>query len=116
MTLCDKYIYQGVLYSYGDFKILQSSWNKITSYLRKTDDNNNITNNNPHLHNADNILLPPKYDQQKLQVEVELRNVSFSYPNSPHRLILNNVNLVIPKGKVTALVSKMFEFGYFCFF
>jgi ABC-type multidrug transport system fused ATPase/permease subunit len=40
-------------------------------------------------------------------IEVQLREVSFAYPNRPDVAVLSGVNLHIPAGKVTALVSEL---------
>lgn len=37
--------------------------------------------------------------------DIVLKNLNFSYTNDPDNLILKNINLVIPKGKVTAIVG-----------
>ncbi|KAM3147604.1 hypothetical protein pb186bvf_000411 [Paramecium bursaria] len=38
--------------------------------------------------------------------DIKFENVSFSYPHNPEKLILNNINLIIPKGKKVALVGE----------
>lgn len=42
--------------------------------------------------------LPAEYD-------IHLNNVSFSYPEGNHRQVLKDINLVLPKGKITAIVG-----------
>ncbi|KAH0364982.1 putative ABC transporter, partial [Aureobasidium melanogenum] len=37
--------------------------------------------------------------------DIELHNLSFSYPSRPEQTILKNINLLIPAGKTTALVG-----------
>ena len=41
---------------------------------------------------------------EKLENHIQLKDVSFSYPNN--RTILNNINITIPKGKMIAIVGK----------
>ncbi len=36
---------------------------------------------------------------------ISLRNITFSYPDKPHRIILNNVSVDIEKGKITGLLG-----------
>ena len=40
-----------------------------------------------------------------LQNEIEFRDVSFCYPSNPERRVLDGVNLLVPKGRVVALVG-----------
>ncbi|KAH8660706.1 P-loop containing nucleoside triphosphate hydrolase protein [Tricladium varicosporioides] len=47
-------------------------------------------------------------DGEKLEVmkgSIELRNLSFRYPNRPEKLVLNNLNLTISPGQYIALVG-----------
>jgi ATP-binding cassette subfamily B protein len=39
------------------------------------------------------------------QHDIELKNISFSYPGAGNELVLKNINLKIPQGKVTAIVG-----------
>lgn len=54
-----------------------------------------------------NQLLPPRSDIEplRLKAKIELRNVSFSYPNC-ERPAISQVSLVIPAGSSVALVGK----------
>src|SRR6185312_14085264 len=36
---------------------------------------------------------------------IEIKNISFSYPDAPQRAILKNVSFSIPRGKVVAIVG-----------
>jgi len=45
-----------------------------------------------------NRYLPTTHD-------IELKNVSFTYPGAGNEAVLKNINLVIPEGKVTAVVG-----------
>jgi ABC-type multidrug transport system fused ATPase/permease subunit len=47
----------------------------------------------------DSGLMPSTIDG-----DIALNNVSFSYPTRPSMIVLHNFSLVIPSGKVTALV------------
>ncbi len=42
----------------------------------------------------------------KLSKEIELKNISFTYPNSSDRKVLNNISIHIPVGKTIALVGQ----------
>jgi subfamily B ATP-binding cassette protein MsbA len=53
-----------------------------------------------HLHESKN----PR-SIRDLRSQLELKNVSFAYPDAPNRLILKNVSLTLPKGQVVALVG-----------
>jgi subfamily B ATP-binding cassette protein MsbA len=46
---------------------------------------------------------PTKF--KNFQQQIEFKNVSFAYPDSPQRLILNNVAFKITRGQVVALVG-----------
>ena len=81
---------QGLLFSYGDWKMLSTSWQRIGR-----------------------VLLPAALASSKAPaaaaaaavMAVEWRNVSFSYPNRPDVAVLRDVSLSIPPGKVTKRVG-----------
>ncbi len=41
----------------------------------------------------------------RFQRAIEFRNVSFAYPSSPHRLVLDGIDLTVQRGQVVALVG-----------
>lgn len=68
--------------------------------LARMNEIHNKKNEDELLENSDLI-----YDRDMLENDLILENASFQYegPNSPK--IINNVNLIIPKGKITAIVG-----------
>ncbi|KAI1327013.1 ATP-binding cassette, subfamily B, member 1 [Xylariaceae sp. FL0255] len=50
-------------------------------------------------------LSPDVQAPENCRGHIEFRNLRFAYPSHPTELILNNLNLVIPAGKTTALVG-----------
>src|SRR5690606_14572957 len=50
--------------------------------------------------NDNNLMHLPKQTW-----DIEVRNLNFSYTDDPNDLVLKNINLHIPKGKVTAIVG-----------
>jgi len=53
-----------------------------------------------HLHEP---LLPRPIEE--LRVGIQVRNVTFAYPDAPNRVVLKNVSFNIPKGKAMAIVG-----------
>lgn len=47
----------------------------------------------------------PKETIEDLEADMELKNVSFFYPERPTITVLDNISLQIPKNKVTAIVG-----------
>jgi subfamily B ATP-binding cassette protein MsbA len=54
----------------------------------------------PHLSEAEH----PKRIHTLCQ-EIQLKNVSFAYPDTPGRLVLKNINLTIPRGQTVAIIG-----------
>ena len=52
------------------------------------------------------IVDAPNARHATLQQKIELRNVSFTYPNSLDRKILDHVSFIVPAGKTIALVGQ----------
>lgn len=50
-------------------------------------------------------MLPPKKRTFPFEEAIELRNLSFRYGPPDSKMVLENINLVIPPGKVTAIVG-----------
>jgi ATP-binding cassette subfamily C protein len=42
----------------------------------------------------------------EIENSIEFKNVSFTYPQNKHNLVLENISFTIPKNKITALVGK----------
>jgi ABC-type multidrug transport system fused ATPase/permease subunit len=91
---------QGLLFSYGDWKMMSTSWDNIkgvlsspvnsASKVKVATSDSSLTQWCASPHNS---------------MSIELKNLMFSYPNRVDLSVLKNVNLRIPPGKVTALVG-----------
>ncbi len=53
-----------------------------------------------HLHES-----PSPRALKKFHTSIELKNVSFAYPDSPGRTILKNIDFTVPRGQAVALVG-----------
>jgi ATP-binding cassette subfamily B (MDR/TAP) protein 1 len=60
---------------------------------------------------TDGVKLWDSQTGEKTQVEIEVRNLAFSYPSRPDHKSLDNVNFVLDAGKVTALVGGECSWG-----
>jgi ABC-type multidrug transport system fused ATPase/permease subunit len=91
---------QGLLFSYGDWKMMSTSWDNIkgvlsspvnsASKVKVASSDSSLTQWCASPHNS---------------MSIELKNLMFSYPNRVDLSVLKNVNLRIPPGKCTALVG-----------
>jgi ABC-type multidrug transport system fused ATPase/permease subunit len=82
---------QGLLYSYGDWQVIRTSWKLLKSYIKNG--------------YSVNYVLPTRDIQMKRAMDVKLKDVYFSYPTREDVAVLRGVNIHFPAGKVTALVS-----------
>lgn len=92
---------QGLLFSYGDWKMMSTSWDNIkgvlsspvnsASEVKVATGDSSLTQWCASPHNS---------------MSIELKNVMFSYPNRVDVSVLKDVDLRIPPGKVTALVGR----------
>lgn len=101
---------QGLLFSFGDLKSAGASWDKVQKFIKES--------SNP-LHTPILTKMKPTEDHvssyhtaqeahssaEGQPMDIQLKDVSFSYKNRPEVVVLHNVNLSIPRGKVTALVG-----------
>jgi len=71
----------------------------IGSEIIKSNDNNNSTTNNNN--NNNDTIKPP----ERIEGQIEFRNVCFNYPNEPNITILNQVNFMVKPGSTLAIVG-----------
>ena len=71
-----------------NFQTTKLAYQRLDDIYTKEDENN------------DKKLLPPPQIKS-----ITFNNVSFKYPGNINNFILNNINIVIPEGKVTAIVG-----------
>lgn len=45
-------------------------------------------------------------ENDKLEGEIELRNVNFAYPSKPDVMVSKNVNITVKKNQIVALVGQ----------
>jgi len=58
------------------------------------------------VHNLPDEEINAEHHQQSVTAgDIEIRNLSFSYPGSNGSNILNDINMVIPEGKISAIVG-----------
>jgi ABC-type multidrug transport system fused ATPase/permease subunit len=97
---------QGLLFSYGDWKIISTPWKKTVDALTSMRINQNIQliekEKGSYFIGTEVVN---NWSKSKAPMSIELRNVSFSYPNRPDVAILKDIDLFIPPGKITALVG-----------
>lgn len=76
---------------------------------------NSIVSWAPSLFVVNNILKESYRNREELEegeefttknISIEFKNVSYRYSNSKNNLILNNISLVIPPNKITAIVGR----------
>lgn len=102
---------QGLLYTYGDLKTASTSWDKVMKVLLNPSSNKTSTTSviiPQNLKNNENNIITDieiKIPFVQNPISLSFRNVSFCYPSRPDIHVLNNLNLEIPAGKVTALVG-----------
>lgn len=82
-------------------KQISQAYNTIQKGLVSEERINRILNEQNPIQEANDAI-----DYKDFKEKIEYRNVSFSYLKGDKGFILHNVNLIIPKGKVTALVGK----------
>ena len=93
---------QGLLFSYGDWKVISTPWQKTVEALKSMRSNQKVELiEKPMIPNE----VISNWSKSKAPMSIELRNVSFSYPNRPDVAILKDIDLTIPPGKITALVG-----------
>ena len=126
---------QGLIFSYGDIRTAGASWEKIQKFLKEepVHDLSSADNVSKEIF-SDKIPVEsmstigmmttvPSSKMEKIEsvhttsrtsmniidedqtMDISLKDVSFAYSNRPDVIVLHNVNLEIPKGKVTALVG-----------
>jgi ABC-type multidrug transport system fused ATPase/permease subunit len=97
---------QGLLFSFGDLKSAGASWEKVQKFIKESSNPTRaiIVPTEEHV----NSLHSAKESGSSAEgqpMDIQLQGVSFSYKNRPEVVVLHDVNLSIPRGKVTALVG-----------
>ena len=76
---------------------------------------NSIVSHAPSLYLIRNILFESSENKEELtkgitfdgnKISIEFKNVSFSYNSVKNNIVLNNIDLVIPSNKITAIVGR----------
>lgn len=100
---------QGLLFSFGDLRSAGASWQKIQNFLKETA---SIPSSGQHTAalNIDTAVDESRSSISGSQavehtMDISFKGVSFSYKNRPDVVVLNNIDLSIPRGKMTALVG-----------
>lgn len=78
-------------------KALTNSFSTIHSGLAAGERVLDLIDEKPEIQDVPNAI-----DLEGFKEKIEIRNLSFSYPGRP---VLDNINLIIPKGKTVALVG-----------
>jgi ATP-binding cassette, subfamily B, bacterial MsbA len=89
-----------LLRSYDPMRKISRQHNEITKAFAAAKDVWSVLDDSDVLPDKPNAI-----ELGPLKEKIELKNVSFNYPNDP-KVILDNVDLVVPKGKVVALVGE----------
>ena len=104
---------QGLLFSFGDLKSAGASWDKVRKFVKESVPSSAETittkthSNSMHSSQGHVDTNGKEADGSagSQPMDIQLKDVSFSYKNRPEVVVLHNVNLSIPRGKVTALVG-----------
>lgn len=100
---------QGLLFSFGDLKSAGASWDKIQKFMRLSSNQGakpgSSSSNTASLPSPTTNAATSVHPVEAHTMDIHLKDVSFSYKNRPDVVVLHDVNLSIPKGKVTALVG-----------
>ena len=91
---------QGLLFSYGDWKMISTSWDNIRGVLLSP-----VATKNVVPATLSDSSLSQWCAQPHNPMSIEFKNIMFSYPNRKDVSVLKEINLKIPPGKVTALVG-----------
>ena len=103
---------QGLLFTFGDLRSAGASWQKIQNFLKETAPTDSsiqhstamsMSTEKSFLEESVKCLSDGQAGEQTMDISFE--GVSFSYKNRPDVVVLNNINLSIPGGKMTALVG-----------
>ena len=97
---------QGLLFSFGDLRSAGASWDKVQKFIKESP-RSTSTKVDPSKGYV-NSLHPTQESDSSVDgepMDIQLKGVSFSYKNRPEVVVLHDVNLSIPRGKVTALVG-----------
>ena len=103
---------QGLLFSFGDLRSAGASWQKIQNFLKETskttssnEDSSSKSLDTGIISVEESVHSIPDSKAEGHTMDISFEGVSFSYKNRPDVVVLNNINLSIPRGKMTALVG-----------
>jgi ABC-type multidrug transport system fused ATPase/permease subunit len=95
---------QGLLFSYGDFKVLSASFKRISDFLGSAaQDPATAATPAPVLPSFSAAGAAAPCSKQPMKVD--FKGASFSYPTRPDVAVIADVNLSLKPGSVTALVG-----------
>jgi ATP-binding cassette, subfamily B (MDR/TAP), member 10 len=103
---------QGLLFSFGDLRSAGASWQKIQNFLKETASPPSSAHHTAAV--SMDTAAPPVVESHRSisdsqaaehTMDISFKGVSFSYKNRPDVVVLNNIDLSIPRGKMTALVG-----------
>jgi len=92
---------------------MNSPVNQLINFFRSLQDArlslarlNEVQNHSEEEHEQHVLLLSPKYTEQNgIEKGIYFKNVSFQYEGPQSPFVLQNINLSIPEGKITAIVG-----------